>query len=92
MNAFIEKTQQMQSLGRNAVVTYLREVRKNESVTDIRTTDTHIIIETETFIGEHERTDSNTNTSIQAAEKGTYRVKHDNISVTFTSRTLPDTI
>lgn len=86
------KVQRLQELDSYSIETYLREVRRNEPVERVKTTDEHVIVETESFIGKHEFQDTTETGVVHAAEKGTYRVKHDDIDVTFTSRTLPEDI
>ena len=92
MHDLPSKIRDIQETDTYAVDVYLREVRQKQPVELITTTDTHVIIETESFIGRHKIKESIDENTVHAHRKGTYEVKHDTITTTFTCRTLPESL
>lgn len=92
MHDLPSKIKDIQSTDSRAAEVYLREVRRNQPVELITTTDTHIIIETEAFIGRHKIKENPKTNTVHAKRKGTYEVKYDSVTTTFTCRTLPESL
>lgn len=91
MSELVKRVQDLQEYGNQAVQTYLKEVRRNQPIESITETDTHVIIETESFIGKHERRNTDEPTT-EAKEKGVYELKTNQLNITFACRTLPKTL